>query len=263
MVVTIPIRPSDELKKPVIFSAIAHIGVVAALLFSPPPQPGDAWGGTGGSAIQVGLVGNVPGIPLPPPAVETDNLVATDSPGIFQPETQSDTSQTDTQRDAADAAPAFEESRRDSIPAPPESSGNTRTVNPPGAVSSGGGGPVAIRRSTFRARAGTGGSSFGAGGSFGGKYAWYVEGVQRRISSNWLISAVDPYVQRAPRVIVTFDILRDGSITNIQVIKSSGVVSVDRSSVRAIRESSRLPSLPSDYTGRRVSVEFFFDFRRP
>lgn len=263
MAVAIPIRPSDELKKPVIFSAIAHMGVVAALLFSPSPPPGDAWGGTGG-AIQVGLVGTVPGIPLPPPVVETDNLVAADSPGLFA-EDKPETVRSETQPAAAETVPAFEQPTReqDSIPDLPRRSAENSAVNPLGAVPSGEGGPVAIRRSTFRARAGAGGSSFGAGGSFGGKFAWYVEGVQRRISSNWLISAVDPYVQRAPRVIVTFDILRDGSITNIQVIKSSGVASVDRSSVRAIRESSRLPSLPSDYPGRRVSVEFFFDFLRP
>ena len=42
------------------------------------------------------------------------------------------------------------------------------------------------------------------GGDFGSRFSWYVEAVQRRISSNWLQSTVDPSVALAPRAIVTF-----------------------------------------------------------
>jgi TonB family protein len=56
--------------------------------------------------------------------------------------------------------------------------------------------------------------------------------------------------------------LRDGTITNIQVTKSSGNQSVDMSEVRAIRESSPLDRLPPGYNGSKVSVEFWFDFHR-
>ncbi len=66
----------------------------------------------------------------------------------------------------------------------------------------------------------------------------------------------------APRAVITFEILRDGTVVNIQVTRSSGEPSVDRSAIRAIRESSPLDRLPSDYTGDKVLVEFWFDFRR-
>ncbi len=104
--------------------------------------------------------------------------------------------------------------------------------------------------------------AFGTGGAFGTRYPWYVESVRRRISSNWLLSTIDPYVQWAPRVVITFEILRDGTIVNLQMLRSSGIPSVDRSAIRAIHDSSPLNRLPSDYRGNKVLVEFWFDFQR-
>jgi TonB family protein len=106
--------------------------------------------------------------------------------------------------------------------------------------------------------------SFGGqgGGDFSGRFPWYVEAVRRRVSSNWIQSTVEPAVRWAPRAVVSFQILRDGGITNIQVLKSSGNDSVDRSAIRAIQSSSPLERLPNEYGGSYVLVEFWFDFRR-
>jgi protein TonB len=73
---------------------------------------------------------------------------------------------------------------------------------------------------------------------------------------------VDPRIQYAPRVVATFDIMKDGSVANIQITKSSGNASVDTSAVRAIRDASPLDKLPAGYSGSKVSVEFWFDFKR-
>jgi TonB family protein len=89
-----------------------------------------------------------------------------------------------------------------------------------------------------------------------------VDGVRARVSSNWLQSTVDPSVRWAPRVVFTFEILRDGSIVNAQMMQSSGNASVDNSALRAILGSSPLAPLPSEYSGSNVSVQFWFDFRR-
>jgi hypothetical protein len=64
------------------------------------------------------------------------------------------------------------------------------------------------------------------GGDFAGRFAAYVEGVQNRISSNWLQSTVDASVRWAPRAMFT------------------------------------VSALPSNYSGSSVTVEFWFDFRR-
>ncbi len=55
------------------------------------------------------------------------------------------------------------------------------------------------------------------GGDFGSKYSWFVDAVRNRISGNWLQSMIDPSVRFAPRATVSFQILRDGSIVNIQM----------------------------------------------
>ncbi len=46
---------------------------------------GDSWGGPGGS-VTVGLVGNVPAIPLPHPEVPTTSRVVDNSKGLYKAE---------------------------------------------------------------------------------------------------------------------------------------------------------------------------------
>ncbi len=70
---------------------------------------------------------------------------------------------------------------------------------------------------------------------------------------------VDPNVRSAPKVFIQFEILRDGSVANESVKQSSGVPSLDRSGIRAIR-ASQFPPLPGGET--RVTVEFFFEYTR-
>ena len=265
MRIRVKVDGDNELANPLMVSVSIHIVLFGMLLFSPPPGRGDAWGGPGAGAIQVSLVGNLQGVPLPRPEVVTDSEVATESPGLFreEPDAGKSTDRTVPENSGAEEIPDFQNNRRrrsSSIPRAP--SRGDATPNPPGTVPFGEGGPPSLPYSNFAAQAGGVGAAIGAGAGFGGRYAWYVEGVNRRISGNWLVSAVDPYVQWAPRVEFTFDILRDGSIVNVQMVKSSGVASVDRSTLRAIRESSPLPALPTDYSGRRVSVNFYFDFQR-
>jgi protein TonB len=99
-------------------------------------------------------------------------------------------------------------------------------------------------------------------GNFGSRFPWYVEAVQRKISGNWLQASVDPNLRWAPRVVASFQVLRDGSVANIQVTRSSGNTSVDTSAVRAIHDSSPMQPLPNEYSGSYVNVEFWFDYRR-
>jgi TonB family protein len=89
-----------------------------------------------------------------------------------------------------------------------------------------------------------------------------VDAVRNRISSNWLQSTVDPTVRWAPRANFTFQILKDGTVTNVQMTQTSGNRAVDNSALRAILSSSPVSPLPSNYPGSSVTVEFYFDFRR-
>ena len=257
----------DNLKLPLSFSIAMHAALAALLIYSGlHTQTGDLWGGPGGGAVTVGLVGNVPGIPMPRPEMETPSRVVDESKGLY----------------TAEPAPEVKDPPPpDTIPLPkfklekPEPKYNSRkskllenpTPPPENAVPYGHGGAPTVPYTSFSMGAGSAtaaGIGFGGtgGGNFGSRFPWYVEAVQRRVSNNWLQSTIDPSVASAPRVIATFDILRDGTIANIQITRSSGNQSVDMSEVRAIRDSSPLDRLPPGYNGSKVSVEFWFDFHR-
>jgi protein TonB len=89
-----------------------------------------------------------------------------------------------------------------------------------------------------------------------------VDVVRRKVSENWLKYEIDPRISTARRVYITFDINRAGRPDNVQVAQSSGVPSLDQSAVRALQRIDTFGPLPGDYSGSKVSVEFWFDYRR-
>lgn len=283
----------EQLRRPLALSAAGHLGlVVAAVVATLLRGPTAIWGGGGaGGAATIRLV-SAASVPLPPPSVATQNRVATENPGLHYPEPPQ-TQQKPLPKPPPDEKAVELPTRNAKVtppkkPAAPEpapkkeepparreiaSTGSStqqqsrrqpKAPEPPSNnIPFGEGGPVQGPYGTFQSDAGTGGISVsGGGGDFGNRYNWYVDAIRNRISSNWLKSTVDPGVRVAPRVYVTFQILRDGRVVNPQLTASSGVASLDRSALRAVYDSSPMPSLPPDYSGPSVAVEFWFDFRR-
>ena len=212
------------------------------------------WGGSGGGgAINATLVSS---IPLPASPVETQNIVAHDSKGLAQSLPQ-------TKQETPEAIPIPEREIK-SKPGPQRST-TAKKIEPPrdNVAPFGQGGPVSGPYSVFQSGGAKGGFGFtGGGGDFGSRYAWYVDAVRRKVSENWMKYEIDPSISAARRVYITFDILRDGSPTNIELAQSSGVPSLDQSAVRALQRIETFGPLPPDYSGSRVSVEFWFDYRR-
>jgi periplasmic protein TonB len=255
-------RTSAGLTGFVFYSVLLH-GVLVALAIVSTfySHRGENWGGPGGS-VTVGIVGSVPAIPLPHAEVETPNRVVDNSKGLFKTEPQP------VPKPEPDAIPIpkFEKKKPQKIISRPSKVLENKAVPPPNAVPYGGGGAPAVPTSSFAMGAGTtaAGMSFGGagGGDFGSRFSWYVNAVQQRVSSNWLQSTIDPSLSYAPRVVVTFTILRDGTVANVQVTQSSNNYSVDSSAVRAVHNSSPLMRLPPAYAGSSVNVEFWFDYHR-
>jgi protein TonB len=145
----------------------------------------------------------------------------------------------------------------------------TREKNPPppepetNQVAFGEGGPVSGPYGSFAAGGAKGGFGVtGSGGDFGTRYGWYVQVIQRKVSENWLKYEVDPGITSAQRVYITFDVARDGHPYNVQVEQSSGVPSLDTSAVRALQRIDTFGSLPPDYSGNKISVEYWFDYKK-
>ena len=218
---------------------------------------GSGWGGGGGGdAMGATLVSSVP---LPSPATQTQNVLATESKGLSQ-------SQPKIEEKEPEAIPIPDKNAKTRQKKPVTSATQRKPVAEPeesNQVPYGEGGPVSGPYSMFNAGGAKGGFGFsGGGGDFGNRFAWYVQNVQRKVSENWLKYEVDPSIKQANRVYVTFDINRDGHPANAQIEQSSGVPSLDISAVRAVQRIDTFGPLPSDYSGGKVSVEFWFDYKR-
>jgi periplasmic protein TonB len=242
-------------------SAMLHVGVAVAIIgyaWFAHSGRGSSWGaGGGGSAMGVTLVSNVP---LPANPTQTQNVLATESKGVSKSQPK----------------PVVEE--KEAIPIP-EKNAKKRPVQQPTAtqrkpppqpvqeannvVPFGEGGPVSGPYAMFNNGAAKGGFGFsGGGGDFGSRFAWYVRVVNQKVSENWLRYEVDSRIQNANRVYVTFDIDRSGRPTHVQVEQSSGVPSLDMSAIRALQRIDTFGPLPPDYSGSKVSVEFWFDYNK-
>lgn len=211
----------------------------------------------GGGAVRVSAVTSLPGVPLPTPTLATPNTLATQNPGLYQSEIKSQLQPPP----EAKAIPKFKEAVAQEKPIRVNKRIQPEVKAPDNAVSYGLGGKPSMSYNQFVNTAGEGGLQFGEG-NFGQRFGWYVDAVRNRISSNWLLATISPNILTAPRVYVHFDILRDGTITNVEVTQSSGISEVDRSAVRAVLASNPLGPLPPAYSGSKVAVEFYFDFRR-
>ena len=261
-----PAHPgADGLKKPfmwsVVFHALLFSSLVVSTLFS---RRGDSWGGPGGGgSVSVGLVGQLPGINLPRPDAVTTSRVVDTSKGLYKAEPQPKPKEIVTE---SKTIPEFTKEKTPHYITRPSKILEDKTPPPPNAVPYGQGGSPALPYSQFaggrRNRRAAWGSAGPGGGDFLGRFPAYVDAVRNRISSNWLQSTVDPTVRWAPRAMFTFQILRDGTVTNVQLTQSSGNRSVDNSALRAILSSSPMSPLPSNYSGSSVTVEFWFEFRR-
>ncbi len=246
---------------PLGWSLALHISLVAAILIYGliTGGMGQSWGsgGSGGGAMSATLV-SASAIPLPPNEMGK-SIVAHESTGLSH------------------SLPRQEEKAPEAIPIPvpnaktkpsrPERSTEARKLpprepEPENVVPFGQGGPISGPYGVFTAGGAKGGFSFSGSGEFGSVYGWYVDQVRRKVSENWLKYEIDPRIASAQRVYLTFDILRNGQPTNVQIEQSSGIPSLDVSAVRAIQRIDTFGPLPDAYRGNRVSVEFWFDYRR-
>lgn len=247
-----------QLSRPLAWSAGLHVAfTVFVVLYTLVihGSRGGGWGaGGGGDAMGATLVSTVP---LPASQVQTTNVLATESKGLAQ-------SQPKVQEQEPEAIPIPDKHAK-TKPKPVTSTQRKPEPEPEESnqIPYGEGGPVSGPYGMFSAGGAKGGFGFtGGGGDFGNRYAWYVQSVQRRVSENWLKYEIDPRIAQANRVYLTFDIARDGHPTNVQIEQSSGVPSLDISATRAIQRIDTFGPLPSDYSGNKVSVEFWFDYNK-
>ena len=96
--------------------------------------------------------------------------------------------------------------------------------------------------------------------AFGYRYAYYLQGVSRRVSQNWVASEAEAHASQGRRVTLLFTIDRDGSAQEVHVETRSGSPSLDQSAMRAVQRVDGFGPLPA---GNQITIEFSFDYRAP
>lgn len=232
------------------FHAFVALGIVV-MGFVLEPRGQSNWGENVGDAVDAKLVNAAP-IPLPRRDAPTENIVANDTKAVTQTPPQTKPVETE---DGISIPGKVVKPKIDKVVTPTNVKPHPMPT-PQTAVAYGEGGPVTGPFGTFTAPNMKGGFSF-ENADFGSKYGWYVDVVKRKVQSNWLTYELDPHIKAPHKGGISFDILRDGTPTNVQLAQSSGVPLLDQSAMRAVQRVDKFGPLPE---GNKVSVTFWFDY---
>jgi protein TonB len=94
--------------------------------------------------------------------------------------------------------------------------------------------------------------------TFGARFAYYVNIVNRAVAQNWYTQEADPRASLGKSVTLTFDINREGVPSNARIETRSGSPSLDLSAMRAVQRVEGFGPLPA---GDHITVEYTFHYQ--
>ncbi len=97
-------------------------------------------------------------------------------------------------------------------------------------------------------------------GDFGSRFPWYVDGINRKMSMSWDKREVDPGTPKGARVFLVFTIRRDGSPSDVQLDRSSGSPTLDRSCMRGVQRVDTFGNLPGAYNSNTLKVSYYCEY---
>lgn len=107
---------------------------------------------------------------------------------------------------------------------------------------------------------GGGGVGVGPNSAFGNQFGAYADLVVQRVTDKWQTNGLAGL--NLPTVVVTFDILRNGTVQNAKIEQRSGNATLDFSALRAVTDAAPFPPLPPNYSGSSTNVELRFQLQR-
>ncbi|HSZ16885.1 MAG TPA: energy transducer TonB [Terracidiphilus sp.] len=211
------------------------------------------WGSPGtGGAIQVNLVSS--SIPLPSNQPVNQNVLSTETPS------QAPAPPTPKAKQAEDdtAIPISGKQKKQEK--------ETAHKTPPQKQE-----PVPTNRANYGEQAGSSipraaqpslsnGPTSVTNGDFGSRFGWYVDGISRKMSSNWYKALVDQNTPRGARSYIDFTIARDGSVSNVRLDRSSGSPTLDSSCMRAAQRVDTFGALPAGYNQSTLLVSYYCEY---
>lgn len=254
-----PDEGREQLRKPVMVSLSCHAALLVVILawsiFSNPFRFGDTEGDAG-AAMSVNVVD---GIPLNMPQAQRNpvaNPVEHQVPAA--PEKQPPPAPAPPVEEA-EAVPIAQPDANRRPPAPkvqrsaPEQKENEIRSTEGAQASS----------EIFTGTNSNAGAGVGLTGNnpFGEGFAWYANALQRALGQSWRQTLGQAAGTAAKPATVRFTIQRDGTITNIQVVGSSGNRTVDYSAQRAVLGINPFQRLPPGLGRSSIVVDIFFQLQ--
>jgi len=231
----------------VLFASLIFYGVMSGLFHH------NEWGGEGaGGAMHVTLQSNA--IPLPDNQPLNQNVLATETPS---------------QAPAPPAPKAAEKVDESAIAiqgkkAKPQEKTTPKTQqhqpNPQqNRAAFGEQAGTNIPRS-LQPQSGSNGPTAVGDNDFASRFGWYVDQINRKMASNWYKQEVDPHTPRGARVYLVFTIHKDGSPSDVQLDRSSGSATLDRSCQRGVQRVDTFGTLPAAYNQNSLKVSYYCEY---
>jgi len=96
--------------------------------------------------------------------------------------------------------------------------------------------------------------------NFASLYPWYVDQINRTMSQNWNKGQVDSRTPKGARIYMVFTIHRDGSLSGLQLDRSSGSPTLDRSCMIAAQRVNSFGNLPASYNQSTLKVSYYCEY---
>jgi protein TonB len=241
----------ESLGAPFVQSMLLHAAVAGALIVSTISfqHSRQVWGSASTSAGTAIAINSVKTIPLPsragivnPVANDTESLV----PQATKPEPKKQAKVPDNaiplKSRLAKKQPRPQALQRFRPQTPPPN--QVFSKDPPAAVS------------PMFEKPGSGAVGVGPNSTFGNQFGGYADLVVQRVTQRWQTTGLAGL--HLPMTVITFDILRDGSVKNPQIAQRSGNSTLDYSALRAVMDAAPFPPLPPQYSGSSTNVELRF-----
>ena len=239
--------PQLRLQRFYAYSAIFHILLIVVYLLAP-RLFGSSHSNFSDDFLDVRYVRLVADVGQEPvqPTVQPAQPVVQPQPEPPKPEPKPPPEETAAAGDVVYSEQAAPTPKKEDPKPPPPSA--PETIEDPGAEPDGGGSTERIGDSSGGVQAAGEISLFG----------WYQSSVSRALYSTWrrplLAGLREPLT-----VLISFDIQKNGSVTGLRVIESSGVQTLDRSALRAVTDASPLPRLPPAWRGSSMTAAYMFE----
>ncbi len=86
----------------------------------------------------------------------------------------------------------------------------------------------------------------------------YIKDINKVVKSNW-----KPPYKKSGKIIVQFKLHKNGQISDIKLIQSSGNLMNDESAINILKQVSPFPPLPKEFQGNNLDIQFTFVIHAP